>query len=58
MVEKALKKAESDLLVLGTRAYSGIALMFLGTVAGELLRAAQCDVLVVPPRPVKSRRTG
>ncbi len=58
VVEKAIKKAEADLLVLGTRAYSGIAFMFLGTVAGELLRAAQCDVLVVPPGPVKSRRTG
>jgi nucleotide-binding universal stress UspA family protein len=50
VVEKALKKADSDLLVLGTRAYSGAAYVFLGTVAGDLLRSANCDVLVVPPR--------
>lgn len=49
VVTKAMKKAESDLLVLGSRGYSGAAYMLLGTVAGDLLRAATCDVLVVPP---------
>jgi nucleotide-binding universal stress UspA family protein len=49
VVEKAVKKAETDLLVLGTHGYSGVTYVFLGTVAGDLLRAAQCDVLVVPP---------
>jgi nucleotide-binding universal stress UspA family protein len=48
VVEKAMKKAETDLLVLGTHGYSGAAYVFLGTVAGDLLRAAKCDVLVVP----------
>lgn len=51
VVEKAIKKAETDLLVLGTHGYSGAAHMLLGTVAGDLLRAARCDVLVVPPAP-------
>jgi nucleotide-binding universal stress UspA family protein len=51
VIEKAVKKAESDLLVLGTRGYSGIAQMSLGTVAGDVLRNVACDVLVVPPRP-------
>ena len=50
VVEKAIKKAGTDLLLLGTHGHSGLAHLFLGTVAGELLRAAACDVLVVPPR--------
>jgi nucleotide-binding universal stress UspA family protein len=50
VVEKAIKRADTDLLVLGTRGHSGLTYVFLGTVAGELLRAARCDVLVVPPR--------
>lgn len=50
IVEKATKKADNDLLVLGTRGRAGMAYVFLGTVAGELLRAAQCDVLMVPPK--------
>ena len=49
VVEKAMKSSDTDLLVLGTRGYSGAAYVFLGTVAGDLLRAAPCDVLVVPP---------
>jgi nucleotide-binding universal stress UspA family protein len=50
VVQKIMKKAETDLLVLGTRGYSAAAYVFLGTVAGDLLRAVDCDVLVVPPR--------
>jgi nucleotide-binding universal stress UspA family protein len=53
VVQKVMKKAETDLLVLGTRGYSGAAYVFLGTVAGDLLRAVDCDVLVVPPGPRK-----
>jgi nucleotide-binding universal stress UspA family protein len=56
VVEKATRKADTDLLVLGTRGYSGPAYVFLGTIAGDLLREAKCDVLVVPPAP--SRRSG
>lgn len=51
IVEKAVERAESDLLVLGTHAHTGAAYAFLGSVAGDLLRAAKCDVLVVPPAP-------
>jgi len=51
VVEKALKKADSDLLLLGTHGYSGMAYVLLGTVAGDMLRAAKCDVLIVPPAP-------
>jgi len=52
VVEAAVKKAERDLLVLGSRGYSGLAQIFLGTVAGDVLREVACDVLVVPPRRV------
>jgi nucleotide-binding universal stress UspA family protein len=48
VVERALKKAETDLLVVGTRGYTGAAYVLLGTIAGDLLREAKCDVLVVP----------
>jgi nucleotide-binding universal stress UspA family protein len=54
VVEKAVKKAETDLLVLGTRGYSGMAYVLLGTVAGDILRAARCDVLIVPPAPARA----
>lgn len=50
-VEKVTGAARTDLLVLGTHGYSGAAYAFLGTVAGGLLRAAKCDVLIVPPAP-------
>lgn len=50
VIEKAVDKAERDLLVLGTHGRSGLAQIFLGTVAGDVLRAVACDVLVVPPR--------
>jgi len=50
IIEKAVKKLDSDLLVLGTHGYSGVAHAFLGTVAGDVLREVACDVLVVPPR--------
>jgi nucleotide-binding universal stress UspA family protein len=51
LVERAVKKRGVDLLVLGTRGYSSASTLFLGTVAGDLLRRARCDVLVVPPAP-------
>jgi nucleotide-binding universal stress UspA family protein len=53
LIESAVKKAERDLLVLGSRGYSGLTQFFLGTVAGDVLREVACDVLVVPPRRLK-----
>lgn len=50
VIEKAVKKANTDLLVLGTHGYSGVAHALLGSVAGDVLREVRCDVLVVPPR--------
>ena len=51
VVEKSVKKRASDLLVVGTHAYSGAAHVFLGSVAGDVLRASKCDVLMVPRTP-------
>jgi nucleotide-binding universal stress UspA family protein len=53
VIEAAVKNAERDLLVLGSRGHSGLAQVFLGTVAGDVLREVACDVLVVPPRRLK-----
>lgn len=50
VIEKAVKKADHDLLVLGTSGHSGAARVLLGTVAGEVLREVACDVLIVPVR--------
>lgn len=50
VVTKAVKQGNTDLLALGTHGYSGLAHLFLGSVAGDLLREVGCDVLVVPPR--------
>jgi nucleotide-binding universal stress UspA family protein len=55
IVENAVEKADADLLVLGSRGYSGVACAFLGTVAGDVLRAGTCNVLLVPPRRESSR---
>jgi nucleotide-binding universal stress UspA family protein len=51
VIENAMRKTDPDLLVLGTRGHSGMAYVFFGTVAGDVLRHAKCDVLVVPPAP-------
>jgi nucleotide-binding universal stress UspA family protein len=50
VIKAAVRKLDTDLLLLGTHGYSGLAHMFLGTVAGDVLREVGCDVLVVPPR--------
>ena len=56
VIREVITRIDADLLVLGTHGYAGLAYIFLGTVAGDLLRGASCDVLVVPP--VKRRRRG
>lgn len=49
LIPRIVKKAGTDLLALGTQGRSGLAHVFLGTVAGDVLREVPCDVLVVPP---------
>jgi nucleotide-binding universal stress UspA family protein len=50
VIRKAVKRGRVDLLVLGTRGRSGLSHAFLGSVAGDVLRAVTCDVLVISPR--------
>jgi nucleotide-binding universal stress UspA family protein len=50
IVAKVVEKRMSDILVLSTRGRSGIAYAYLGSVAGDLLRSVECDVLVAPAR--------
>lgn len=56
VIEEAVRKADTDLLVLGTHGHAGLRLMFIGTVAGDILRNVNCDVLVAPPQPPGGRR--
>ncbi len=49
IIPRVVKRAETDLLVMGTQGRSGLSYVFLGTIAGDVLRTVSCDVLVVPP---------
>lgn len=45
----AIRRQNPDLLVIGTRKHTGLKRVFLGSVAEEILRHVECDVLTVPP---------
>ena len=49
VIQRAVEQADADLLALGTRGRAGLSYALLGTIAGDVLRAVRCDVLVVPP---------
>ena len=49
-IDPAAPRSEVDLLALGTRGRTGLLYAYLGSVAGDLLRSVECDVLVVPRR--------
>jgi nucleotide-binding universal stress UspA family protein len=49
VVVRAVEQQQIDVLALGTRARRGLPRLFVGSVAGDLLRQLLCDVLVVPP---------
>jgi nucleotide-binding universal stress UspA family protein len=55
VIPETVAQTDADLLVLGTRANTGLAHVLLGTVAGDVLRSVPCDVLVVPPKRNVSR---
>jgi nucleotide-binding universal stress UspA family protein len=44
----AVRKSRADLLIVGTHGRTGIEKFFLGSVAEEVLRYAEIDVLVIP----------
>jgi len=47
---RAVDSLKPDLVVLGTRGHGRFRRALLGSVASEVLRTAQCDVLLVPDR--------
>jgi nucleotide-binding universal stress UspA family protein len=49
VIPRAIRAGGFELVALGTHGYAGIAHVFLGSVAGEVLRDVSCDVLIVPP---------
>lgn len=54
-LEEAIKKNNSDLVVIGTHGRTGIGKMLLGSVAEEILRTVSCPVLTVGPHSNASR---
>jgi len=47
----ALEERRTDLAILGTHGRGGFERLMLGSVAGEVVRRAGCNLLVVPPVP-------
>lgn len=48
-IRDVVKRQNPDLLVIGTRGHTGLKRILLGSVADEVLRQVECDVLAVPP---------
>jgi universal stress protein E len=51
-IKDSVKRQNPDLLVIGTRGHTGLKRLLLGSVADEVLRQVECDVLAVPPEQV------
>ena len=51
------RERSADLIVLGARRHASMAERLLGSVATEVLRQADCDVLVVRPAGVEEGRS-
>lgn len=47
-IRDCARKQKADLIVMGTRGRTGVAKFFLGSVAEEVLRRSEVDVLVIP----------
>jgi nucleotide-binding universal stress UspA family protein len=50
VISTAVEQLKPDVLIMGTHGRSGIAKALLGSVAEEVLRALEIDILAVPPR--------
>jgi nucleotide-binding universal stress UspA family protein len=48
-IKESVRHQNPDLLVIGTRGHTGLKRLFLGSVADEVFRQVECDVLAVPP---------
>ena len=47
-IARAIEKYQPDLLVMGSRGHGRIGRALAGSVANQLLKEAQCDILIVP----------
>lgn len=48
-IKKVVERLRPHLLVIGTRGYTGLRRLLLGSVAERILSEIECDVLAVPP---------
>jgi nucleotide-binding universal stress UspA family protein len=48
-IDNAIKKYDTDLVVIGTRGRTGLAKVLLGSVAEEIFRTVRCPVLTIGP---------
>ena len=46
---KAAEDLKADLIIVATSGKGAVARMVLGSVAGQVLKDAKCDVLAIPP---------
>jgi universal stress protein E len=51
-IKESVRRKNPDLLVIGTRGHTGLKRLLLGSVADEVMRQVECDVLAVPPEQV------
>lgn len=50
VIRRAVERLDAELVVIGTRGHSGLKRILLGSVADEVLRTIECDVLAVPAK--------
>jgi universal stress protein E len=50
LIQRAVSEFQADILIVGTKSTVGLERFFLGSVAKEVLRQIDCDILIVPSR--------
>lgn len=56
VIVDAAKKLKADLIIMSTHGRTGLAHVFMGSVAERVVRSAPCPVLTTHPRPAPQRR--
>jgi hypothetical protein len=56
VIVDAAKKLDADLIIMSTRGRTGLAHVFIGSVAERVVRSAPCPVLTTHPEPDPRRR--
>lgn len=55
-IQHGVRQLQPELLVIGTRGHGGLKRILLGSVADQILRQVECDILAVPPGGVAAGR--